>query len=67
MVDFMKDVPTTSNLGEIYYRLESQQLDYYRQQRLIWIKPHVKEAIQLFKRGYSPIKDQSEIDICAKV
>ncbi|KAG1112569.1 hypothetical protein G6F42_014706 [Rhizopus arrhizus] len=67
MVDFMKNMLTTSNLGEIYNHLESQQLDFYRQQHLIWVKSHVQSAIQLFKRGYLPINDQSERDICAKV
>lgn len=67
MVDFMKNMPTTCNLGEIYNHLESQQLDFYRQQHLIWVKSHVQSAVQLFKRGYLPINDQSERDICAKV
>lgn len=68
MEQFLKDIPNTNNLSNIYNHLEGRPLDPDTDAPLIFLKFNLQSAILLIKDNYFPIKSNtSERGICLNV
>lgn len=67
MHDFLRSIPNTAELNEIYRHSEAQPLDPDADAPLVFLKQSLQNAITLFRAKFLPISDQNERDLCADV
>lgn len=67
MEQFLRDIPNTNNLNDIYRHLEACPLDPESEAHLVFLKFCLQASLLLFKSNYFPIANHKERDICTNV
>ncbi|KAK4512001.1 uncharacterized protein ATC70_004000 [Mucor velutinosus] len=67
MVQFLKNLPKSTNINDIYNYLEAHPLDINSEASLVYLKFCLQAAILLIKDSYFQKKNKKERDICSNI